>query len=77
MASVIGVVIALLVMFVLTAIVLLIAYKKQKLCFKVSDPESSEKTSKDSIYSTYNSSDVKEYTLTKEKQSIIPPSTKV
>ena len=34
MASVIGVVIALLVLFVILVIVLLYAYKKQKLCFK-------------------------------------------
>lgn len=37
MASVIGVVIALLVLFVLLVIVLLYAYKKQKLCFKGKD----------------------------------------
>jgi hypothetical protein len=34
MASVIGVVIALLVLFVILVIVLLYAFKKQKLCFK-------------------------------------------
>jgi hypothetical protein len=34
MASVIGVVIALLVLFVILVFVLLYAYKKQKLCFK-------------------------------------------
>ena len=34
MASVIGVVIALLILFVLLVIILLYAYKKQKLCFK-------------------------------------------
>jgi len=34
MASVIGVVIALLIIFVLLSIILLVAYKKQKLCFK-------------------------------------------
>ena len=34
MASVIGVVIALLILFVILVIVLLYAYKKQKLCFK-------------------------------------------
>ena len=34
MASVIGVVIALLVLFVITVLVLLYAYKKQKICFR-------------------------------------------
>ena len=34
MASVIGVVIALLLLFVIMVIVLLYAYKKQKMCFK-------------------------------------------
>ena len=38
MASVIGVVIALLVLFVVLVIVLLYAYKKQKLCFKGNAP---------------------------------------
>ena len=37
MASVIGVVIALLTLFVLLVIVLLYAYKKQKMCFKGKD----------------------------------------
>ena len=40
MASVIGVVIALLLLFVIMVVVLLYAYKKQKMCFKGKKPQS-------------------------------------
>jgi Ca2+/Na+ antiporter len=43
MASVIGVVIALLLLFVIMVIVLLYAYKKQKMCFKGKEREEEEK----------------------------------